>query len=101
MPRNPRRVAFNFQNKAKKRESRPNVYEGPVPAADGTMEVAKSQEPASGEAAASRSAGRRASGRGRARGVVYSEYLRQELVKFGAVTLTLFAIVIVAAIIYK
>jgi hypothetical protein len=101
MPRNSRRVAFNFQKRARKRESRPNVFAGPVPAA--ASETAGGSEGAGAaqtEAPLSRFAARRA-GRVRARNVVYTEFLRQELIKFGAVTLLLIAVVIVAAILYE
>ena len=104
MPRNPRRVAFNFKNRPKKREARPNVYTGPVPVAGDTTDAAavEADRGASrNDAAAGRMAARRAGGRGRARSVVYTEFLRQELIKFGAVTLVLVAVVIVAAIFYK
>ena len=102
MPRNPRRVAFNFQKRSKKRETRPNVYSGPVPDASGTVAATVDErEPARAEAAVSRLAARRAGGRARARSVVYTEFLRQELIKFGAVTVVLLAVVIVASILYK
>ena len=102
MPRNPRRVAFNFQKRSKKREARPNVFSGPVPTASGAVEsTGVEREPARNEAAVSRMSARRASGRARARSVVYSEFLRQELLKFGAVTLVLVVGVIVVAVLYK
>jgi hypothetical protein len=102
MPRNPRRVAFNFQKRSKKREARPNVYAGPVPETGATVDPGAAERGAvRDEAAAGRLASRRAGGRGRARSVIYTEFLRQELLKFGAVTLVLVAVVIVAAIFYK
>ena len=106
MPRNPRRVAFNFQKRSKKRESRPNVYTGAVPASTGAGESAgpagaADREAVRAEVVAPRVAARRAGARVRARSVVYTEFLRQELVKFGAVTIVLLAVVIVASILYK
>jgi hypothetical protein len=101
MPRNSRRVAFNFQKRARKRESRPNVFTGPAPAvASATPAGSEVAEAAQAGAPLSRLAARRA-GRVRARSVVYTEFLRQELIKFGAVTLLLVAVVIVAAILYE
>lgn len=104
MPRNPRRVAFNFQKRSKKREARPNVYTGPVPVAGDTVDAAAVEADRGAtrsEVSASRMAARRAGGRVRARSVVYTEFLRQELLKFGAVTLLLVAVVVVAAIFYR
>jgi hypothetical protein len=102
MPRNSRRVAFNFQRRARKRDSRPNVYTGPAPTA---AAAAAAPAPEDGQAAQpgsplTRFAARRA-GRVRARSAVYTEFLRQELIKFGAVTLLLVAVVIVASLLYE
>lgn len=95
MPRNPRRVAFNFQKRAKKRATRPNVYTGPVPGES----PAEGESPAADAPARSESRNvRRVPGRGRNRGVVYTEYIRQELIKFGAIAGVMIAVVIVAAV---
>ncbi|MBI2966068.1 MAG: hypothetical protein HYY34_07680, partial [Chloroflexi bacterium] len=62
---------------------------------------AADREAVRGEAAPGRPTARRTGGRGRARSVIDTEFLRQELLKFVAVTLVLIAVVVVAAIFYK
>ncbi|MBM3958571.1 MAG: hypothetical protein FJ314_02200 [SAR202 cluster bacterium] len=94
MPRNPRRVAFNFQKRAKKRAARPNVYTGPVPGSETEAGDGLATSPALAPA-------RPGVGRGRARGDVYTEYTRHELIKFGAILGILVAVAFAAAVLYR
>ncbi|MBI4306358.1 MAG: hypothetical protein HY678_08565 [Chloroflexi bacterium] len=100
MPRNTRRVAFNFKKRGKRRDARPNVYVGPVPTEDGTPAPEPARQTAGATLTfAARPARVRTPRQGtRARGAVYTEYLKQELVKFGVVTTGLVVAVILVAI---